>query len=408
QKIKYVPGGSGSGEPLISFNTGAFESYGWSGNANAPIGREAAEAYATALQRLLHPQPPDPQQPDGTLHRRNVRVGGNTVVCYWAGDRRGDGFADVVGALLEADEEGVEKVGHLYRSIWNGWPPEIDDDAPFFVLTLSGQQGRPIVRDWLSTSLQRAQENLSRHFADLTICRNTPAPKGKALPPQFSLRDLYRSLAVRGKSENVPAPLATRMLRAIFAGTPYPTALLHQAILRTRAEIGADGWSDSYRRDCRAALIKAVLERRRRFQQTSYPEIKTTMDPHNDNPGYVLGRLMAVIERMQTLALGDVNATVVDRYFGAASAAPRAVFVRLLKNARHHASKAKDDDRTRGTARWLERQIDELADRFDPKHNGFPAHLSLEEQGLFILGYHQQRHAFFQSKAEREAAAETA
>ncbi len=127
------------------------------------------------------------------------------------------------------------------------------------------------------------------------------------------------------------------------------------------------------------------------------------MDPENPNPGYLLGRMIAVIERLQQLALGDVNASVTDRYFGAASATPRAVFVRLLKNARHHVRKAKDDDRTAGTAHWLDRQLDELADRFDPRHRGFPAHLSLEDQGLFVLGYHQQRHWLWQSKAAREA-----
>jgi CRISPR-associated protein Csd1 len=110
---------------------------------------------------------------------------------------------------------------------------------------------------------------------------------------------------------------------------------------------------------------------------------------------------MAVIERIQQVALPEVKATVVDRYFGAASAAPRAVFTRLLRNARHHVRKAKDDSRSEGAARWLDRQLDELSELFDPKNNGFPPHLGLEEQGLFILGYHQQRHWLWLSKEAR-------
>ena len=111
---------------------------------------------------------------------------------------------------------------------------------------------------------------------------------------------------------------------------------------------------------------------------------------------------MAVIERLQQVALGDVNASVTDRYFAAASASPRAVFTRLLKSARHHARKAKDDDKTTGTARWLDSQLDEIASRFDPTHNGFPAYLDLEQQGLFVLGYHQQRHWLWLSKDARQ------
>jgi CRISPR-associated protein Csd1 len=156
-------------------------------------------------------------------------------------------------------------------------------------------------------------------------------------------------------------------------------------------------WGDFERRDARAALIKATL-----IRNTTHKELTATMDPSNTQPGYLLGRLIAVIERLQQEALGDVNAGVVDRYFSAASATPRAVFTRLLKNARHHARKAKDDPSHAGAGRWLDGLIDEIAARFDPKHNGFPAHLDLEQQGLFVLGYHQQRHWLWQPKAERE------
>ena len=125
------------------------------------------------------------------------------------------------------------------------------------------------------------------------------------------------------------------------------------------------------------------------------------MDPNNRNTGYDLGRLMAVLERLQQVALDDVNASVVDRYFSGASASPRSVFVRLLKNARHHVSKAKDDEERAGIAHRLERLMDEIADRFEPDSGGFPAHLNLEAQGLFVLGYHQMRHWLWMDSEER-------
>ena len=122
------------------------------------------------------------------------------------------------------------------------------------------------------------------------------------------------------------------------------------------------------------------------------------MDPTNDNPGYLLGRLMAVIERMQQVALGDVNASVVDRFFSGASATPQAVFPRLLKNLRHHARKAKDEPKNTRTAGWLEGQVDEIVARL----RLFPPHLDLEQQGLFVIGYHHQRNWLWTKKADRE------
>ena len=140
------------------------------------------------------------------------------------------------------------------------------------------------------------------------------------------------------------------------------------------------------------------------------------MNPTNDSPGYALGMLMAVLERLQTAALGDVNATVVDRYFAAASATPRNVFVRLLRNSQHHARKAGDGDdkRNRATAFRCNRIIDYVADlfnvereRYPPQANGLPVHLDLEQQGLFVLGYHQMRHWLWMNNEERAKWEET-
>ena len=401
--IKRLPGGSSSGVALVSFNSNAFESYGWKRNQNAPVSREAAEACSTALNRLLDPAFPDPQNPGQTLPRRNLRLSADTVVCYWTAGKGAEEFATAFGYVMEAEKP--EEVRQLYQSIWRGQAPEIDDPSAFYALTLSGAQGRATVRDWFESTVQTVAQNLARHFLDLDVVRNTPKPRERELLPQIPLRALLESLAPQGKSDGVPAALASQFVRAALHGTAYPFSMLQRAVLRMRAEIGKTKWPDWQRRDARAALIKAVLNRRSRFLSTpshTYQEVKRHMDPTNTNPGYLLGRLLAVIERLQQTALGDVNATVVDRYFSAASAAPRSVFVRLLKNARHHARKAKDAESTAGQACWLDGQIDEISVSFDPKNNGFPPSLSLEEQGLFVLGYHHQRHWLWMSKAQRE------
>jgi CRISPR-associated protein Csd1 len=248
----------------------------------------------------------------------------------------------------------------------------------------------------------------------LTIVRQARRKKGTSEAPTIPIRWLMDALAPEGKSENLPGSLEAAFLRSAFTGSPYPFQLLQRALVRSRVEASRDEWLDAARRDARAAIIKAVLNRRRFADpqaQNRYPEVPVSFDPNLNSDGYALGALMAVLERLQQAALGDVNASIVDRYFSAASAAPRSVFVRLLKNARHHAKKAgdADDAKQRGFARRLDRMIDAFCDRFDvsrkryPYHSeGIPSRLDLEQQGLFVIGYHQMRHWLWLPKVERQ------
>jgi CRISPR-associated protein Csd1 len=400
--IRKVPGkGTTSGVALVSFNKNAFESYGWRGNDNAPISRAAAEACATSLNRLLDPAYPDPAQPGQALPQRSLRLSADTAVCYWPAKKSGEEFASAFAALLEARPEVVKE---LYQSIWRGRLPDIEDESAFYALTLTGTQGRAIVRDWLESTVAKVARNLAKHFEDLTIVRNTPKPKQRDLPPQIPMSLLLKSLAPQGDTEKIPTPVIGQLVEAALRGTPYPISLLQRAVERARAEIGKTEWADLYRRDARAALIKAVLNRRKRSlpQTTHYKEVQADMDPSSPSEGYTLGRLMAVLERIQQEAIGNVNATLVDRYFSGASATPKTVFVRLLKNARHHVAKARDDQAKAGFVFLLDKLVDELASRFDPKRNGFPPHLDLEQQGLFVLGYHQMRKWLWMSRGERD------
>ncbi len=108
------------------------------------------------------------------------------------------------------------------------------------------------------------------------------------------------------------------------------------------------------------------------------------LDRENKAPAYLLGRLFAVLEKAQTDALGNISATIKDRFFGAASATPRVVFPQLLRLAQHHIEKAEYGRRS-------DRQIEEILNDLQE----FPAHLTMDEQGLFTIGYYHQRRDFF-------------
>jgi CRISPR-associated protein Csd1 len=395
--VRRVPGGQSAGAGVVSFNRPAFESHGWEGNDNAPISRGAAEAVQTALNRLLHPEPVDQQ--GRRLRRRNIRLSEDTSVCYWCRGRSANQFADVLEELLTGDDP--DTVGEMYRGLWSGRVVQVADGA-FYAITLSGAQGRIILRDWFQSSVPEVAANLARHFSDLDVVRLTPPPKGRERAPRLTLNVLLESLSPNGKRTDIPAPLVADLVAAALRGRPYPTSILLRALERTRAEIGRDKWADVYRRDARVALIKGVLCR-----LPNPKEVTPAMDPNNNEPGYLFGRLLAVLERLQTTALGDVSASLVDRYFGAASATPRVVFPRLLKLARYHARKALDSERGSSTGAWLERQLDEIVSRIAPDRGGFPAYLDSVQQGLFVIGYHHQRHWLWMDKDARAMWAQT-
>ena len=396
--VKRVPGGSTSGVALVSFNDKAFESHGWSSNENAPMSRYAAESSSTALKRLLHPYYPDPDQPDISLPKRHLRLSDDTAVCFWSRESSGDDLCNSLTGMMEADPTSVAA---LYQCVWKGQAPDVGDPSAFYALTLSGTQGRALIRGWFESTVADVAQNIARHYGDLDMVWNTPPPKNGSLPPHMPLRLLLKSLAVRGEEKLIPKPWIAQMVDAALKGAPYPLAFFQKAVERYRAEITRtghpkDGWNTLRLNDARAALIKAVLNRR--IFEDGQQEVKKTMDPHNRNEGYLLGQLMAVMEKLQTEALGSINAGIVDKYFSGASATPRTVFTHLLKNAEHHLKKLRDKAGYEGTYR---RQIGELISRFDPE-KGFPTSLNQRQQGLFIIGYHQTRHWLWLTKEERQ------
>ena len=381
--VKRLPGGTPSGVALVSHNAGAFESHGLKGSGNAPVGRAAAEAVAVALNRLLDPNPLDGR--GEKLARRHVRLSGDTAMVYWSPEASADPAVDCMASLLEA--ESPEAVADAYRSVWRGRPAGVERPEAFYAMTITGTQGRAVVRDWLESTVGEAVSHLARHFADLDVVRNTRPAKGRPPPPAVPLRMLMDALAAPGREASVPASIAAGFVRAALHGPAYPASILQRALLRERAEAGGDDWVDSARRDARAALLKGVLIRS--FQQKVTP----AMDPTNTAPGYLLGRLLAVLEDTQRLASGGVNASVKDKFYGAASATPAAVFPTLMDLFHKHARKLRES--RPGAVVNREKQVDAILAGL----SAVPVHLDLAGQGMFVLGYHHQRHALFNPAA---------
>jgi CRISPR-associated protein Csd1 len=412
---------------LISFNASAFESHGWKENQNAPISREASEACMVALDRVLDPAPVNPKDTNLRLSRRNIELSSDTVVCFWT-RATGEGFADGFGYSLAVNEAGLasrsEQVAEMYRSIWKGKRYLLPKPDAFYSMTMTSGQGRITLRDWIESNTQTVADHLANYFADIEMVRCCPPSRDKPHPPSFSMPLLLEAIAdpCDRRPEGVPPHLASSMFRSAVTGAAFPVGVFERAVSRYRSEVRKEteldgGWQTMEWNDARAALIKAVLVRGQRTTRTvkAGKEVKAAMNPMCREAGYLLGQLMAVLERLQLAALGKVDATIVDRYFNGASIAPKSVFVSLLRNARHHASKARDDRGNAWISTRLERLIDHLASGFVPgvggERNGtgvpsdcgFPANLDLSQQGLFVLGYHQMRKWLWMTEDERRS-----
>ncbi len=365
--IKGVWGAQTSGANIVSFNLGAFTSYGKSQGNNAPVGTKAEFQYTTALNMLLK---------KGSMQRLQV---GDASTVFWAEKKHKleDVFADIFGEPAKDDQtQDIKALIAALRAPQIGAKPELDPQTKFYVLGLAPNAARIAVRFWYQDTVQQVLDHIETHFEDCAIVH------GPNQPDTLSLFRLLVSTAVQGKSENIQPNLAGDMMRSILSGTPYPQSLLSSAIRRIRAE-----HEISY---SRVALIKAVLTRENRYYHSNQKEVGMSLDITNNNTGYRLGRLFAVLEKAQEEANPGLNATIRDRFYGAASSTPVAVFALLMKLKNHHIAKLEN----RGRAINFEKLIGEIMSGIDE----FPAHLSLSDQGRFAVGYYHQRQDFFTTK----------
>lgn len=369
--IKGVWGAQTSGANVVSFNLDAFKSHGREQGDNAPVGERAAFEYTTALNHLLRRDSP-----------QRVQVGDASTV-FWAEGT--SPLETIIGDLFgeppkDDPERGTRAVEALYRAPWTGDRPGTSGKNRFFVLGLAPNAARIAVRFWHVDTEETLGEHLSRHFRDMEIVR-----PGYDVP-FLSIFRLLTAIAPLGKADNIRPNLAGEVFMAALKGATYPRELLAAAVQRNRAEQDV-----TY---VRAALIKASLLRLHRSDPHRTPEVQVALDLSNQNTAYRLGRLFAVLERIQQSASPGVKATVRDRFYGAASSTPVTVFPRLLKLKNHHLGKIEYE----GQVVNFEKLIGEIMDEIDD----FPTSLDLPDQGQFSIGYYHQRQSFFKRSEDKE------
>jgi CRISPR-associated protein Csd1 len=368
-QISGVAGANTTGAAIVSFNLAAFESYGKSQSYNAPVGVRDAFRYSTALNRLLA---------DGS---RRARIGDATVV-FWSDRAEGAG-AEAMFSLIFGDDfprngpaehaATVDRVRGFLSAAQRGRLGDVveDPEAPFFILGLSPNASRLNVRYWLAGTVAQFAGRIAEHVQRLEMIG------ARSEDPPLTIRRLLLETAREPK--DIPPQLAGEVARSVLAGLPYPQALFSSVARRVRA--------DSTLNHRRAAILKAYLIR------NSKEEVPVALNKDHPDDAYQTGRLFAALEKTQEDATDSkLNSTIKDRFFGAAGATPASVFPRLLRLHQHHLNKLDNE----GLRINREKLIGEICGRIAR----FPAHLALERQGLFYIGYYHQRQDFFTKRTD--------
>lgn len=366
--IKGVPGAQSSGAPLVSFNKESFCSYGkgmTDQGANAPVGERAAFEYGTVLNYLL-----------GRESNQKVQVA-DTTILFWA--EKDEKIEDIWGGLIDAgkyDDGSSKELSTYFDCVRSGkYPQNIDPSQLFYILGLSPNAARLSVRLWYVNTVQEISKQIVQHFEQLEIIRSYE--KQLKYPGVWWL---LIETATQHETKNIPPNLAGPFMMALLKGTPYPTSLLSLLLGRMRVDKDPNYY--------KCALIKAILIR------NYNKEVSVSLDKNRTDVAYVLGRLFAVLEKIQEeSAGGKINASIKDKYFASASTHPSVTFPLIIRLSQNHQKKLKSDKA--GRAVFFQKELQDILANVE----NFPSYLNLEDQGMFAIGYYHQYQSFFVKKS---------
>ena len=364
--------------PLVSFKTDrGYDSYGKEQGYNAQISENAEFAYTTALNAMLQ---------KGSHNKFSV---GNRTFVFWASsnakaaEQAEESLFDLLGFTDEEQDDPnakINQVRKVFTSIYSGTMKTSLDDR-FYILGLAPNSARIAVVYWSECSLKEFAGTILSHFNDMEIIDTRKDRK-----PYMGIKDMLAAVSLNGKQSEATPNLPEAVVKSIFQGTPYPFTLFSACIRRIIAESGNK--DKNAIRIARMAIIKAYLNR----INDNNKKIDTMLDKSNTNQGYLCGRLFAVLDKIQEDAIGIRS--IRERYMNAASATPASVFATILNLSSHHMEKLANESRRI----FYEKIKQEIIDKIPA--TGFPAHLDLQDQGRFFIGYYHQRQDFFTKKED--------
>lgn len=266
------------------------------------------------------------------------------------------------------------------------------DDFGFHLALLSPNVGRIALREWITVSLTKFKGCLE-NFLETTKMISV---NGDSITP-ISLGNILD--AVASKNPN----LTRGLLRTAYTGVRPPADLhvmssarlarlfvseasLRERNRRSREKLWDDAWPQAL-----AAAIKLG-----RYFGNREVEKMTELNPENSSAAYLCGCLLATLEEAQQTASyvkkkKRQDTTIVNRFYGGASSAPKGTFGRLmtLATVAYLPDAGKD----------INIRVEEIIKVID-EVGGFPKTLNLEGQSDFALGFYHQRATFRSNRSK--------
>ncbi len=383
-------GGQSSGSTLVSFDKDSFGSFGLKQSANAAVCEAASTAYRDAINHLIANSP---------------TVAGSKPL-YWYDCEVADD-EDVLSFLLEPaslkEATALQAARALLTAIRSGETPNSSQLAAskYYCCTVTGAAGRVMVRDWMTGQFEQLAVAVASWFEDLAIVGND----GRSLAREPAIGRVVESLLpVRRTAQNyddwvkpVKSMLPQVWRAALNPQMGIPYRAMAAVVTQHRAYVQTQG-SAPFTLENRMAVLKAYLLRSSRLKGEKI--IMTAfLEPNHPSAAYQCGRLLAVLAALQQRALGTLNAGVIERYYGSASATPALVLGRLTRTSQFHLNKLDS-----GLARWYDGRIAEI---WAAIQHDVPRTLGMEEQSLFALGYYHQKAADAAALTEKRNAPQT-
>jgi CRISPR-associated protein Csd1 len=400
-----IPGSQATAK-LVAFQVNSgYDSFGHSQGVNAPISKEAEFAYTTSLNHLLK------------RDSLNKYLLGNRVFIFWSSsvneaskalEQSFYSFMNMYKKEEDDPDRRIEEVRKMLNAVYTGILQNNLTDR-FYFLGLAPNSARIAVVYWNECTLREFAGYLLKHFADMEIVgtreekysfyygidqilHSIAIPKKKvnsfvAIKPCEKVNSFVaiKPCEKLNKDEYISPNLPETVFKSILQGIPYPDTLHQACIRRIRATQTVS--------ITRAAILKGYINRK--IERNNYNHLKPiemALDKENTDLGYLCGRLFAVLEYAQVRS-NKIN-TIRERYMNSASATPSAVFPTLLNLSIHHVEKLEGGAKT-----FMEKEKEEIINKIPSK--GFPAHLDLQEQSCFFVGYYHQLQDLCTSKKDK-------
>jgi CRISPR-associated protein Csd1 len=371
--IKNIRGAQSVGASLVSFNAPAFVSYEKSQGMNSPVSEYAAFAYTTALNYLVS-------------QFQYVNVLGDTTVVCWSQDNE-EACQDIFCSIFGNDDNIIrqDELWGVINKLSKGMPVNwnsvtVNPDNRFYILGISPNSARLSIRFFLQNTFGNFMKNINAHQERMNII----APSFEKYKYVSLWQMLSETVNPNSKNKSAKPQLAGSVLYSILQNQNYPETLFNGVEIRINA--------DRRINRNRMAVIKAILLKN--YENIIPREaLEMKLNEECTYQPYVLGRLFSLLEEIQSSANPSINTTIKDRYFTSAGASPATVFPLLIDLAQKHLRKLDTSAKI-----YYQKQFTALVSMLKEE---LPAHLSMQEKGVFQIGYYHQTQKRFTKKEDK-------